>query len=159
TQYPFPNRLRPPIFSRVQHAWVRIASSVRASAVYRLVTKSPIAMPARCHACMLQAMRTQAFSKEKLMSNNENDRKLISFAGRQGVRFVALITILLTSSLFLLAQADKPASYPSVPYPVGYRDWTHVKSNLIGPESPMYKQIGGYQHVYANKKGMEGYRA
>jgi hypothetical protein len=33
-----------------------------------------------------------------------------------------------------------------------------VKSNLIGPKSPLFKEIGGYQHVYANEKGMEGYR-
>jgi hypothetical protein len=92
------------------------------------------------------------------MLKNESAKKMITFVGQQSVRLVVLVTILLSGSLFLLAQTDKTASYPSVPYPTGYRDWTHVKSNLIGPESPMYKQIGGYQHVYANKKGMEGYR-
>jgi hypothetical protein len=71
---------------------------------------------------------------------------------------IALAAIILTSSLFLWAQTDKSASYPAVPYPKGYRDWTHVKSNLIGPKSTLYKTIGGYQHIYANAKGMEGYR-
>lgn len=85
-------------------------------------------------------------------------KKLISFAGQKGFRFTALATVLLTSSLFLWAQTNKTATYPSVPYPKGFREWTHVKSNLIGPTHAAYKQIGGYQHIYANKKGMEGYR-
>jgi len=92
------------------------------------------------------------------MLRNQNVKNLISFAGQQGLRCVALIAIILTSGLFLWAQTDKTASYPEVLYPSGYRDWTHVKSNLIGPSSPSYKQIGGYQHIYANKNGMEGYR-
>ncbi len=58
----------------------------------------------------------------------------------------------------LSANTGEEASYPAVPYPDGYREWTHVKSNLIGPKSSLYKEIGGYQHVYANKIGMEGYR-
>jgi hypothetical protein len=45
-----------------------------------------------------------------------------------------------------------------IPYPTGYRQWTHVKSTIIGPKSSLYQQIGGIQHIYANEKGMEGYR-
>jgi hypothetical protein len=33
-----------------------------------------------------------------------------------------------------------------------------VKSTIIGPKSPAYEKIGGIQHIYANEKGMEGYR-
>jgi hypothetical protein len=33
-----------------------------------------------------------------------------------------------------------------------------VKSTIIGPKSSLYEQIGGIQHIYANEKGMEGYR-
>jgi hypothetical protein len=29
-----------------------------------------------------------------------------------------------------------------VPYPEGYRSWVHVRSGLIGPESPSYKTNG-----------------
>jgi hypothetical protein len=43
----------------MKDAWVRIASSVRTSAVCRLETRS-----ASCHACTLEATRTQAFSEE-----------------------------------------------------------------------------------------------
>lgn len=92
------------------------------------------------------------------MLNDGNERKWISLTVRQGMRFALTVAILMASALFLWAQTDKAASFPEVPYPKGYRDWTHIKSNLIGPQSPNYAQIGGYQHVYANKIGMEGYR-
>ncbi|HYE76288.1 MAG TPA: cytochrome P460 family protein [Blastocatellia bacterium] len=85
-------------------------------------------------------------------------KKLGLFIGQKGIRLIVLIITILTSSLFLWAQTDQPASYPEVPYPKGWREWTHVKSNLIGPKNPGYQQIGGYQHIYANDKGMEGYR-
>ncbi|HKX28348.1 MAG TPA: cytochrome P460 family protein [Blastocatellia bacterium] len=85
-------------------------------------------------------------------------RRWISFAGTGGLRLMVLAVTILMSSLWLWAQTGQPASYPAVPYPSGYRDWTHVKSNLIGPTHSLYKEIGGYQHIYANQQGMEGYR-
>lgn len=45
-----------------------------------------------------------------------------------------------------------------IPYPAGYRQWTHVKSALIGPESPSFESFGGLHHIYANEKAMDGYR-
>jgi hypothetical protein len=74
--------------------------------------------------------------------------------GRRGINLVVLtVTVIATCGLSLSAKPDD-----AVPYPVGYRQWTHVKSTLIGPKSPAYKTIGGLQHIYANEKGMEGYR-
>jgi hypothetical protein len=46
----------------------------------------------------------------------------------------------------------------SVPYPDGYRNWVHVKSVMIGPQSAFFESAGGLHHIYANAKGMEGYR-
>ena len=46
----------------------------------------------------------------------------------------------------------------SVPYPDDYRYWTHVKTYIVGPNSPAFKFIGGFNHVYANEKAMQGYR-
>ena len=46
-----------------------------------------------------------------------------------------------------------------VAYPEGYRDWTHVKSMLIEEGHPLYGAFGGLHHIYANKKGMAGYRS
>jgi hypothetical protein len=46
----------------------------------------------------------------------------------------------------------------AVPYPEGYRAWTHVKSSVIGQAHANFAVNGGFQHVYANAKAMEGYR-
>lgn len=71
---------------------------------------------------------------------------------------IVLLIVLLTGSQLLFAQTGQKASYPVVPYPTGWREWTHIKSNLIGPKHSAWKTIGDYQHVYANKIAMEGYR-
>jgi hypothetical protein len=47
---------------------------------------------------------------------------------------------------------------PRVELPAGYREWTHVKSSLIGSHHPRFATVGGFQHVYANAVAMEGYR-
>jgi len=46
----------------------------------------------------------------------------------------------------------------AIPYPAGYRQWAHVMSALIGPQSPAFALNGGIHHIYANEKGLEGYR-
>ena len=46
-----------------------------------------------------------------------------------------------------------------VPYPDGYRDWTHVKSMVIQQGHPLFDAFGGIHHLYANKKAMNGYRS
>src|SRR5262245_27932031 len=46
----------------------------------------------------------------------------------------------------------------TVASPAGYRTWAHVKSALVGPQSPIYKRYGGLHHIYANEKAMAGYR-
>jgi hypothetical protein len=43
-------------------------------------------------------------------------------------------------------------------YPEHYRRWTHVKSGLMGPQSPGFASFGGIHHIYANDTAMEGYR-
>ena len=76
--------------------------------------------------------------------------------------FVIIVALLL-AALCGVGMATSPAprddgSYPAVPYPAGWREWTHVKSNYIGPKHQLYQEIGGYQHIYANKLAMDGYR-
>ena len=46
---------------------------------------------------------------------------------------------------------------PSVPYPQGFRNWVHVKTMLIGPQSQFFQSAGGIHHIYANEKAMEGF--
>ncbi len=62
--------------------------------------------------------------------------------------------------LLCLALAATPAlaADPSVPYPNGYRDWTHVKSLVIQQGHPLFEAFGGIHHIYANDKAMQGYR-
>jgi hypothetical protein len=45
-----------------------------------------------------------------------------------------------------------------IPYPEGYRNWTHVKTHIVRPHNPAFKIVGGFNHVYANKEAMIGYR-
>ncbi len=50
-------------------------------------------------------------------------------------------------------------SQNNVPYPEGYRNWTHIKSMVLEKGHPLYEAFGGIHHIYANKKALEGYRA
>ena len=63
-------------------------------------------------------------------------------------------TILLVLLFPLTALAADP-----VPYPEGYRSWTHVKSMVIEKGHPLYEAFGGIHHLYANKQALEGYRS
>lgn len=46
-----------------------------------------------------------------------------------------------------------------VPYPDGYRQWTHVKSMTINQGHALYGAFGGIHHIYANRKAEQGYKA
>jgi hypothetical protein len=46
-----------------------------------------------------------------------------------------------------------------VPYPEGYRDWTHVKTMVIEKGHPLFEAFGGIHHLYANKQALAGYQA
>ena len=65
-----------------------------------------------------------------------------------------LLAIALSSAAAALA--TDPAR---VPYPEGYRQWTHVKSMTINQGHALYDAFGGIHHLYANKKAMQGYKA
>src|SRR5262249_30109931 len=84
----------------------------------------------------------------------ENTKWRVSSVKRRRVNFLALAaTCIMTWILFLWAKPND-----AVPYPAGYRLWTHVKTALIGPQSPAFESFGGIHHIYANEKAMEGYR-
>jgi hypothetical protein len=61
-------------------------------------------------------------------------------------------------SSFLVAATSAQSTPELVPYPEGYREWMHVKSALITPQSRSFKRFGGLHHIYANTKAIEGYR-
>ena len=55
----------------------------------------------------------------------------------------------------LLAAADV-AAQTAVPYPDGYRAWSHVKSMVILPGHPLENPFAGIHHVYGNDKALQG---
>lgn len=42
-----------------------------------------------------------------------------------------------------------------VPYPEGYRSWTHVKSLELRTKHPLFHDFGGLHHVYVNDIGLD----
>ena len=46
-----------------------------------------------------------------------------------------------------------------VPYPEGYRQWTHVKSMTINQGHALYDAFGGIHHLYANGRAEQGYKS
>jgi len=52
----------------------------------------------------------------------------------------------------LSAQTSAGTSFPKA-----FRKWAHVKSVLVGPQSPAFATEGGIHHIYANDKALEGY--
>ena len=64
------------------------------------------------------------------------------------VAFLAVISV-----AYLWAEPDYSPEFPQ-----GYRNWTHVMSYVIGPQSPAYERNGGLHNFYANEKALQGYR-
>ena len=67
-----------------------------------------------------------------------------------------LATLLACVTAFLAAPALSAEATP-VPYPEGYRQWTHVKSMVIQPGHSLHDSFGGIHHLYANKLAEKGY--
>ena len=61
-------------------------------------------------------------------------------------------------SIVAAAAVCVPVHSAEVPFPTGYRSWTHVKSMVIEPGHALYDSFGGIHHLYANAKAMDGYR-
>ena len=59
----------------------------------------------------------------------------------------------------MLACTGALSAAEPVPYPEGYRDWTHVKSMVIEEGHPLYGAFGGIHHLYANEAAMAGYES
>jgi len=50
------------------------------------------------------------------------------------------------------------ANGATVPYPEGYRNWTHIKTGLVSARHPDFARSGGYRHIYGNSQAIAGYR-
>lgn len=85
----------------------------------------------------------------------DNVAKTSGAAITDRVKAVWIVTMTLAVALVGTCEAAKNSSV--VPYPKGFRGWTHVSTVLVGPQSPFFKISGGMIHVYANRKAMQGY--
>ncbi|MEQ1502501.1 MAG: cytochrome P460 family protein [Myxococcota bacterium] len=62
-------------------------------------------------------------------------------------------SVVLLVPALLLASATLAASPARIPFPAGYRDWTHVKSMWLGPDHALATPFAGLHHVYVNDTG------
>jgi hypothetical protein len=67
-----------------------------------------------------------------------------------------IVRILIATTVFALSVCawalDDTESFPTE-----FRHWAHVKSVLVGPQSPAFATEGGIHHIYANPKALEGF--
>ncbi len=68
-----------------------------------------------------------------------------------------ILFALCLSLVILTAFSTRTDPTEKVPYPTGYRNWTHVKSKVALSNSAGNKS-GTYHHIYANSKAMDGYK-
>ena len=61
--------------------------------------------------------------------------------------------------LLMLVPTVWAADAPKVDYPAGFRDWKHVKSGVILKDHGDFALIGGFRHIYANPKAVQGYKS
>ncbi len=69
--------------------------------------------------------------------------------------FAALVILLAGS---LAAPTFTQNGSAPVPYPEGYRSWTHIKTGLISAQHPDFARSGGFRHFYGNPQAIAGYR-
>jgi hypothetical protein len=67
--------------------------------------------------------------------------------------------ILVLATALSMASSPFAADPAPVPYPEGYRQWTHVKSMTINQGHALYDTFGGIHHLYANSKAEQGYKS
>jgi hypothetical protein len=67
------------------------------------------------------------------------------------------LIVIIIAGIFCAAFIPSYKTGTEVPYPAGYRKWAHIKTAIIGPKNPHFKSYGGFHHIYANEKAMEGY--
>src|SRR5688500_6195649 len=72
-------------------------------------------------------------------------------------KFVKCFVLICWAAMGFAAFSVRQSASEAVPYPKDYRDWTHVKSAVIGKESLKFKRYDGIHHIYANPKAMQGF--
>jgi Cytochrome P460 len=67
--------------------------------------------------------------------------------------------MLVLAAAMSMATPLRAADPAPVPYPEGYRQWTHVKSMTINQGHALYDAFGGIHHLYANRPAEQGYKS
>lgn len=76
----------------------------------------------------------------------------------QKMTFLLVIAAIIFTAASAFQNDKNRAEADPVPFPEGYRYWAHVKTGFIGPNNPGFKFSGGFHHIYANDKALEGYK-
>lgn len=72
---------------------------------------------------------------------------------------ILTLLIITTNVILLVSFTHLKSQSELVPYPEGYREWTHVKTAIIDSQSKAYNRFGGFHHIYANDKALQGLKA
>jgi hypothetical protein len=63
------------------------------------------------------------------------------------------LILVIAGSITAAFSITRPQLNEEVPYPEGFRQWTHIKTTVTGHQN----HNKGFNHIYANDKAMEGY--
>ena len=74
------------------------------------------------------------------------------------MRFPSVRSAIVAAVAGLTCALGVRAADDSIPFPLDYREWSLVKSALVGPQSPAFATEAGIHHIYANRLAREGYR-
>lgn len=67
---------------------------------------------------------------------------------------------LISTLVFALTQAAFASAPSEVPFPRGYREWTHVKMlTVFDKKESLYSVFPGLHHVYANAKAVQALKS
>ena len=68
------------------------------------------------------------------------------------------ILIFMLSAIVLFSAFSRLEDPEQVPYPTGYRGWTHIKSKVALSNNTANKSSSTYHHIYANDLALQGYK-
>lgn len=73
--------------------------------------------------------------------------------------FALMFVSILVVFVGIAAAARAVDTADAVPYPDGFREWRLIKSGVMLEGHPSYAASGAIRHIYANPKGLAGYRS
>jgi hypothetical protein len=69
---------------------------------------------------------------------------------------IQLFSFLMVSSIIFYSFIKPQKSVKDeIPFPTGYRNWTHIKTAI---NNPTFGSHSGFHHIYGNEKAVKGYK-